>query len=108
MTDLKSYPTGIFNGDEANCARLQGVAFHQLIQGSFGRVVFLFSSALLRGFAKKKSQKIRVYYGSGWVGGWVGPGLTQNFFLNSTQNSSKPVLIFWSSIQCEFGLYTHF
>ena len=42
--------------------------------------------------------KIRVYYGSGWVG----RGLTRIFFFfgKSSQNSSKPVLIFWSSIQC--------
>ena len=33
----------------------------------------------LRGFAKKKIQKIRDYYGSGWVG----PGLTRNFFLEN-------------------------
>ena len=39
----------------------------------------------LKGFAKKrKIQKIRVYFGSGWVG----PGLTQNFFVGkSSQNS---------------------
>ena len=32
--------------------------------------------------------------------GWVGPGLTRNFFLfwKSSQNGPKPVLIFWSSI----------
>ena len=61
----------------------------------------------LRGFAKKKIQKIRVYYGSGWVG----PGVTRNFFGGgrgkSSQNSSKPVLIFWSSIPCVFCLYIH-
>ena len=38
------------------------------------------------------SKKIRDYYGS-W---WVGPGLTRNFFWKSSQNNSKPVLIFWS------------
>ena len=34
------------------------------------------------------------------VGGWIGPGLPRNFFLfgKSSQNSSKPVLIFLSSI----------
>ena len=50
-----------------------------------------------RGFAKKKIPKIRVYYGSGWVG----PGLTRNFFSfgkPSQKNSSKPVLIFWSRV----------
>ena len=59
----------------------------------------------LRGFEKKrKIPKIRDYYGSGWVG----PGLTRNFFLlgKSAQNSPKPVLIFWSSIPCVFCLYT--
>ena len=35
----------------------------------------LFAIAVLRGFAKKKIPKIREYYG------WVGPGLTWNFFL---------------------------
>ena len=40
------------------------------------------------------------------VGGWVGPGLTQNFFLGtSSQNRPKPELIFLSSIQCVFCLY---
>ena len=36
------------------------------------------------------SPKIRDFYGSGWVG----PGLTRNFFGKSSQNSPKPVLIF--------------
>ena len=42
------------------------------------------------------------------VGGWVGPGFTRNFFCGkSSQNSSKPVLIFWSSIpKYVFCLYT--
>ena len=57
----------------------------------------------LRGFAKKKFQKIRDYYGSGWEG----PGLTRIFFGKSSQNSPKPVLIFWSSIPCVFCLYIH-
>ena len=36
----------------------------------------------------------------------VGPGLIPNFFCGkSPQNTSKPVLIFWSSIQCVFCLY---
>ena len=33
----------------------------------------------LRGFAKEKIQKIRVYYGSGWVG----PGFTRNLFVEN-------------------------
>ena len=42
------------------------------------------------------------------VGGCMGPGLTRNFFFffKSSQNCSKPVLIFWSSIQCVFCLHT--
>ena len=37
----------------------------------------------------------------------MGPGLTRFFFFGeSSQNCSKPVLIFWSSIQCVFCLYT--
>ena len=40
---------------------------------------------------EKQIPKIRVYYGSGWVG----PGLTRNFVCGKcSQNSSKPVLIF--------------
>ena len=40
------------------------------------------------------------------VGGWVGPGLTQNFLCGkSSQNSSKQELIFWRSIPCVFCLY---
>ena len=45
--------------------------------------------------------KIRDYNGSGWVG----PGLTLNFFGKSSQNSPKPVLIFWNRIPCVFCLY---
>ena len=44
---------------------------------------------------RKKIPKIRDYYESGWVG----PGLTRNFFVGKlSQNSSKPVLIFWTSV----------
>ena len=46
-------------------------------------------ASMLRGFAKKNIPKIRVYFGS-W---WVGPGLTR-IFLNNQKNNSKPVLIF--------------
>ena len=54
-----------------------------------------------KGLCKEKKSKIRHYYGSEWVG----PGLTRNFFcLKSSKNSPKPVLIFWSSMQC---LYIH-
>ena len=52
--------------------------------------------------AKKKIQKIRDYYGSGWLG----PCLTRNFVVGKlSQNGPKPVLIFWSSIPCVFCLY---
>ena len=52
---------------------------------------------MVRGFAKKTIPKFRDYYGSGWVG----PGLTRIFFGGkSSQNTPKPVLIFWSSIPC--------
>ena len=40
----------------------------------------------------------------GWWGGLVGAGLTRIFCFKSSQNSSKPVLIFSSSIQCVFCL----
>ena len=42
-----------------------------------------------------KEEKIRDYYGSGWVG----PDLNLNFFVceKPAQNGPKPVLIFWSS-----------
>ena len=38
----------------------------------------------------------------------MGPGLTRNFVVvgKSSQNSPKPVLIFWSSIPFVFCLYT--
>ena len=48
---------------------------------------------------KVKNQKIRVKYGSVWVS-------ISNFFLKSSQNSPKPVLIFRSSIPRVFCLYT--
>ena len=45
---------------------------------------------------------MRDYYGSGWLG----PGLTLNFFARGklSQNSPKPVVIFLSSIPCVFCL----
>ena len=40
-------------------------------------------------------------------GGGVGPGLTRNFLCGkSSQNTSKPVQIFWNSIPYVFCLYT--
>ena len=63
-------------------------------------------SALLLGALQRIffSPKIRDYYGSGWVGS----GLTRDFFVGkSSQNSRKPVVIFWSSIPCVFCLYMH-
>ena len=60
------------------------------------------SHKLCYGPCKEKNPNIREYYGSGCVG----PGLTQNFFRGkSSQNSPKPVGIFWSSIPCVFYLY---
>ena len=41
-------------------------------------------------------------------GGWVKVSLGNNFLCGkSSQNSPKPVLICWSTIPCEFCLYTH-
>ena len=51
----------------------------------------------------KTIPKILVNYGSRWVG----PGLTRKQCIGkSSQNSQIPILIFWSSIQCVFCLYT--
>ena len=41
------------------------------------------------------------------VGGWVQVSLGICLFGKSSRNSSKPVLIFWSSIQCVFCLYMY-
>ena len=40
------------------------------------------------------------------VGGWVQVSIGIFFFFKSSQNSPKPVLIFWSSKPCVFCLYT--
>ena len=58
-----------------------------------------------KGLCKEnKIAKIRDYYGSGWVG----PGLTRNFFCGkSTQHSSKPVQISGSTIPYVFCMYIH-
>ena len=53
-----------------------------------------------RGFATRKKSEITME-----VGGWVGPGLTRNFFLVENcpnKIAFKPVLIFWSSIPCVY------
>ena len=51
---------------------------------------------------RKKIQKIRDYYGSGWVG----PGPARNFFGGkSSQNSPKPVLIFIYTLLKVVGYY---
>ena len=56
-----------------------------------------------RGFAKKKNSKNpRLLWK--WVGGSRSLGIFS--FFKSSQNSPKPVLIFWSSIPCVFCLYT--
>ena len=39
------------------------------------------------------------------VGGWVQVSLGIFFWGKSSQNSPKPVLLFWSSIPCFFCLY---
>ena len=41
------------------------------------------------------------------VGGWVQVSLEFFFFGKSSQNSPKPVVIFWSSIPCVFCLHMH-
>ena len=53
----------------------------------------------------KKIQKIRVYYGGG---GWVQVSLGIFVCGKSSQNSPKPVLIFWSSIPYVCILFIHF
>ena len=40
------------------------------------------------------------------VGGWVQVSL-RIFCGKSSQNSPKPVVIFWSSIPCVFSMYMH-
>ena len=58
----------------------------------------------LRGFAKKKIPKIRDYYGSGWMG----PGLTRNYFCGkSSQNSPKQVLTFCGVVHAMCILSVH-
>ena len=47
---------------------------------------------------RKKLKKIREYYGSG------SRSNSEFFFGKSSQNSSKPVLIFWSSILSVYTL----
>ena len=57
---------------------------------------------LLRGFAKKeKIQKIRDYYGSGWVG----PGLTRNFFF-LVENRPKVALNQWLYFGVVYHVYS--
>ena len=57
------------------------------------------------GSAKNLFQKIRDYYGSGWVGGSRSHFEFFFFFGKSSQNSPKPVVKFWSSIPCVFCMY---
>ena len=60
-------------------------------------------SDLLRGFPKNFfSKNPRLLWK--WVGG--SRSHSEFFFGKSSQNSLKPVLIFWSSIPCVFCLYT--
>ena len=57
----------------------------------------------LRGFAKKTKCEITME-----VGRWVQVSLgIFYFFGKSSQNSPKPVLIFWSSIPCVSCLYIY-
>ena len=60
---------------------------------------------VLRGFAKKK--KFRKSDITMEVGAWVQVSLGFLFCGKSSQNSSKQVLIFCSSIPCVFCLYIH-
>ena len=55
----------------------------------------------IRGFAKKKFQKSEIIME---VGGWVQVSLGIFFFLKSSQNNPKPVLIFWT--KCILYVYT--
>ena len=55
-----------------------GIFFLKICIVSYPVTLLSTYSYWLRGFAKKKIQKIWDYYGSGWVG----PGLTRIFFEN--------------------------
>ena len=56
----------------------------------------------LRGFAKKK--KFKKSEITMEVGGWV--QVSRNFFFEkSSQNSPKPVIIFWSNTMCIVSVY---
>ena len=59
----------------------------------------------IRGFAKKKNSKNPSLLWK-WVGG--SRSHSEFFFGNSSPNTSKTVLIFWSRISCVFCLYTLF
>ena len=60
---------------------------------------------ICKGLCKeKKFKKSEITMDVGW---WVQMLLGNYFFGKSSQNSFKPVLIFWSSIPCVFCLYIH-
>ena len=62
--------------------------------------IHIYIAVVVLMFYMPKNHKIRDYYGSGWV------GRTLNFFGTSSQNSSNPVLLFWSSIPlCILSVY---
>ena len=94
-------PIGYFDAKfdrEASLFLMFGQEHRMLVDRGAGIGVHL--GALQR----KQIQKIRDYYGSGWLD----PGLTRNFFFGkSSNNSHKPVLICWSSIPCVFSMNIH-
>ena len=63
----------------------------------------------ISGCAKKKTfqKSENTMEVGGWVGGWVQVSLGIFVCGKSSQNSSKPVHIFWSSIPYVFCLYVH-
>ena len=77
------------------CSRCCSIPFCCTISFGLGRP----EGQLLGALQRDKIPKIRYYYGSGWVGPDVGFFF---FFFKSSQNSPKPVLIFWRSIPCVF------
>ena len=66
--------------------------------------VMIRAGTLLSGLQSKKFQKSELTIE---VGGGSRSHLEYSFFGKSSQNSPKPVLIFWSSIPCVFCLYIH-
>ena len=72
--------------------RVEGIPYSPLLPG------LTVLAIAFRGLAKKqKFQKSEITME---VGGWVQVSLGICIFFKSSQNSPKPVLIFWSSIPC--------